>query len=74
MKQEFKMTEEQKQMILNASKPVTYMVFGGAEPSSPQENANRAWSNLAKEIGFDLFSVEPSPKGDEYFLATPVNP
>lgn len=74
MKKEFEMSEEQFKTIIEASKPVPYMVFGGMEPSSPQENANRAWRNLANELGFVWDSVEPSSKGARFFTAIPNPP
>lgn len=73
MKKEFQMSKEQLQIILDASKPVRYMGYGSMEPSSPQENSNRAWQNLANELGFDLYSVEPvNGKGNDFFMATPT--
>jgi len=68
-RKEFKMTEEQFQRILDASKPVPYLVFGGREPSSPQENANRAWEALADELGFEFMTVASSSKGKRFFTA-----
>lgn len=59
MSKKFEMTEEQLEKLLEASKPVPYMIFGGREPTSPQENANRAWAALGKEMGFDPMTVRP---------------
>lgn len=70
MRKEFKMTDEQLKMIMNASKSVAYMVFGGREPSSPQENANAAWAILGEELGFKSMTVQPvSGKDNTYFTA-----
>lgn len=75
MKKEFVLTKNQLDRIIKASKPVPYMVFGGVEPSSPQENANAAWEAVAKELGVEMMSIEPvRGKGNEYILATPLNP
>ncbi len=65
----YEMTEEDLKALLEASKPVTYMVFGGHEPSSPQENANRAWASLGKKMGFDSMTVQPLNKGQRFFSA-----
>lgn len=66
----FEMTEEDLAKILDASKRVPYMVFGGMEPISPQENANRAWRELGERMGFDFMSVRPEPaRGDRWFTA-----
>ena len=55
----FEMSEEDLEVLKKASEPVPYMVFGGREPSSPQENANRAWKNLGDKLGFDHMTVKP---------------
>ncbi len=55
----YTLTDEQFQRILDASRPVTYMVFGGIPPRSPQENANTAWQALGEEIGFKWDTVRP---------------
>lgn len=44
----YEMTEADLEAIMSACKPVRYMVIGGHEPSSPQENANRAWNGSVK--------------------------
>jgi hypothetical protein len=69
MRKEYEMTQAQLDAILNACKPVPYMVFGGMEPRSPQENANDAWAALGKELGFDHMTVRPNGKGDRFFTA-----
>lgn len=70
MRKEFKMTEKQVKDILQASKPVPYLVFDGRGPTSPQEIANMAWRKLGEELGFDYMTVQPiSGKGQEYFTA-----
>ena len=66
---EYEMSEEDLKVLLDSSKPVTYMVFGGMEPSSTQENANRAWKSLGKKMGFNSKTVKPSNKGQKFFTA-----
>jgi hypothetical protein len=68
---EYEMTEEDLNKILDACKPVTCMMIGGFTQSSPQENANRAWAELGKRMGFDSMSVRPSNKGLRFFSAIP---
>lgn len=70
---EYEMTQSDLDELLNACRPVPYMVFGGMEPSSPQENANSAWKRLGEKMGFDWKSVKPSGKGDRFFMAIPLN-
>jgi hypothetical protein len=64
------MTEEDLEILIRACKPVTYMVFGGSEPRSPQENANSAWAVLGSKMGFSHMTVLPiSGKSDRFFTA-----
>ena len=50
----YEMSEEDLKELLEACKPVPYMVFGGIAPRSPEQNANDAWERLGKKMGFDL--------------------
>lgn len=71
-KREFEMTQEQLDKIVEASKPVPYIVAGGVEPATPQQNANRAWQALGDEMGFDWTTVEPIAGRDpKFFKAVP---
>jgi len=64
------MTKERHTELLEACKPVPYMVIGGIEPRSQQENANAAWQRLGIELGFDSSSVLPvQGKSSRYFTA-----
>ena len=74
MRQEYEMTEEQLEAILDACKSVPVISFDGINNAfgSPQENANRAWRNLGNEMGFDGKTVRPIPdKGQRFFTAEP---
>ena len=55
----YEMTEADLEAILDACKPVPYMVIGGHAPSSQQDNANAAWARLGQKMGFDSMTVEP---------------
>lgn len=70
-RRDYEMTEEQLQKLLDAMKPVPYMVIGGTVPRSQQDNANAAWEALGDEMGFDGMSVRPNGKGDRFFSAIP---
>lgn len=66
----YTLTPEQYAALLEASRSVPYMVVGGTVPSSPQENANRCWQRLGRELGFDWSTVRPG-RAPEQFLAVP---
>jgi hypothetical protein len=69
MRREYEMTQEQYDELLDACRPVPYMVFGGRPPSSPQENANNAWKRLGREMGFQYMSVKSVPNQPRFFTA-----
>jgi len=70
MRKEFKMTDKQHKKIMDACKSVPYMVFGGVQPRSPQENVNDAWRVLGDKLGFEHMTVEPvQGKGGKFFTA-----
>jgi len=68
---DYVMTQEQFDSIVKACQPVTYIIVGGNEPRSPQENANIAWRKLGQEMGFVWDTVTPSSKGARHFSAKP---
>jgi hypothetical protein len=70
-RKEYEMTEADLAKILEACKPVPYMVFGGMPPRSPQESVNAAWAELGRRLGFDHMTVAPTGRGDRFFSAVP---
>lgn len=64
----YEMSEDDLDEILKACAPVTYIIVGGREPSSPQENANRAWARLGDKMGFDSLTVAPIDGEDVRFF------
>jgi hypothetical protein len=71
---EYEMTAEQESKLLEACRPTPAMFLSGGTPmgSSPQENANRAWQALGKEMGFDGDTAQPvHGKGQRFFTAIP---
>lgn len=69
----YEMTEADLSALLEACKPVPYIVVGGYAPRSPQETANAAWNSLGEKMGFDYTTVQPVPgKGNRFFSAVPT--
>ena len=68
----YEMTQADLDKILEACKPVPYIIVGGMAPRSPQERANDAWAELGVRMGFDYMTVRPTGEGDRFFLADPV--
>ena len=73
MRQKYEMSQEQLDVILDACKPVIGIMVGICLPSTPQENANRAWAELGETMGFDSMTVKPG-SSDRFFSAEPVSP
>jgi hypothetical protein len=72
-RREFMMTADDMAKIMEASKPVPYLVMGGREPESPQDRANRAWRDLGERLGFQYMTARPSESGDPLrFTAEPT--
>lgn len=75
MRKEFTMTDEQHAKVMDACKPVPYLVIGGVSPRSPQEHANGAWRSLGAELGFKWDTVQPiAGMCDKHFSAEPLAP
>ena len=69
----YELSQEDLDEILTASKPVTYIVVGGHPPSSPQENANRAWQRVGEEYGFVWDTAQPvTGKGHRFITAEEI--
>lgn len=70
---EYELTQEQLDELLEACKPVPMIALQCGTPSSPQENANRAWAKLGEEMGFKHMTVQSIPgKSNRFFKAEPV--
>ena len=71
MRKNYEMTEEQLKRMLDAGKPTPCMYLPGGQPMfrTPQENANRMWEALGKEMGFEFMTVQPTGKGARFFTA-----
>ena len=70
----YEMTEEDLKKLLDSFNPAPVMFLSGGTPmgSNTQDNANRAWRELGKKMGFDYESVRPMEgKGQRFFTAVP---
>ena len=71
----YEMTKEDLAELLEACKPVPYIVVGTYAPQSPQYRANDAWARLGKKMEFDSTTVQPiSGKSQRFFTAIPAEP
>lgn len=72
MRQQYEMSEDDLNTILDACKPVPLIMLQCGNPPSQQENANRAWKILGDKMGFDYMTVEPTGNGNRFFTAIPA--
>lgn len=69
------MTEAEHESLLQASRPVPYMIIGGVLPRSPYENAMVVWREVSRRVGCYADSIEKSvktPDDELTFSAIPV--
>jgi hypothetical protein len=67
---EYEMTQAQLDTLLEACRSTPVIKIGNYIPASPQENANRAWAALGKEMGFEPMTARPvQGKGERFFTA-----
>lgn len=72
-RKEFELSPADLQELLEACRPVPYIVVGGMPPPSPQSTANAAWKHLGAKLSFDWKTVRPVlGKGQEFFTAEEV--
>lgn len=72
MRVEYKMSQEQLDVLLEACKfsPVMYLPNGQQMFRTPQEKADAAWEQLGEKLGFKAYTVQPIPgKGNRFFTA-----
>lgn len=75
MRRQYEMTEQDLATLMEAMRPVPYMIVGGMGPPSVQENANAAWATLGKRMGFEPMSVRPiAGLGYRFFSAEDSTP
>ena len=71
--QQYRLTDEELDEIMEASKPVLYMVVGGVGPRSPQEKVMDVWRKIAVRVNCDVESIGPADSGDYHdFKAEPL--
>jgi len=66
---DFEMTREQLEALIKEMQPVPMIALQCGSPSSRQENANRAWEKLGRDMGFNHMTVKPNGRGDRFFSA-----
>ena len=70
----YRLTDEEFNRLMEASKPVPYMVIGGVEPESPYDKAKRVWLDVASRVHCDIDSIGPANTGNNRdFMAAPLN-
>lgn len=68
----YDLTDEQYARLLEASQPVSLIAIHAGSIMSPQEVANRAWEQVAKEHNCDFKTIQPYHGQPRSFTAEPL--
>ncbi len=71
MRQQYQMTQEQLDKLLDSIKHSPSDMSG--TPQSQQERADAALEALGKEMGFKHMTVQPTGRSDLFFTAEPAD-
>ena len=75
MRKEFEMSEKDREVLMEAMKPVPMIALQCGPPQGPQESANAAWESLGRKMGFEAFTVRHvKGKGSRFFTAETARP
>ena len=69
----YEMSQEDYDRIIEACRPVPMIMLNIGNPRSQQENANDAWAELGKRMGFEWDTVQPG-NSKLQFTAIPSEP
>lgn len=69
----YQLTDDEYNELLEASKPVPYMVFNGTVPEGPVEKSERIWRRIAERVGCDWRTIGAGPT-EKQFCAEPTQP
>ncbi len=68
----YDLTNEQFERLMKASQPVAMIALQCGTPPSPQENANAAWQDVAKEHGCRFDTIASCLGNPRSFTAEPM--
>lgn len=71
-RQSFEMTQADLDQIVQACRSVPMIMLQCGTLRSPQQNANAAWAELGRRMGFDYLTVRPDDRGLRFFTAVPI--
>jgi hypothetical protein len=66
---EIELTDAEWGRLMDACRPVPYIIGGGVAPSSQQENANACWRALGAERGFAWDTVQKVPGKSQRWIS-----
>jgi hypothetical protein len=70
----YELTEKEFQELVDASKPVPYIIVGGRAPMSPYERAMLVWDKVAKRVNCERDTIEAYDKNNlRMFKAMPLD-
>jgi hypothetical protein len=73
--EEFEMSQEQLDVLMDSTKAVPMIAINCGTTMSQQERANRAWQSLSLELGFEHMTARPARgKSNRFFEAIRSKP
>lgn len=70
-RRDYRLTHADHTRLIEASKPVMYLVANGSEPTSPRDAAMRIWREIADREGVDVDSIRQGSDGNGHYTAIP---
>lgn len=58
-KKRFRLTQDEWDEIMEAGRPIAFLIAGGTEPASPQERMRPIWQRIADREGVVMQSIAP---------------
>lgn len=72
MKQ-YRMTDDEYNELVEACKPLVYIVAGSSELISPEKRAMIVWEKIAARVGCEVITIDSAGTGDEHdFIGVPI--
>lgn len=73
--QNYMLTEAEYAELIEASKPVPYIIANGIAPISPAARVNEIWARIGRDRGFDPMTAHPADSDNRrQFRARPIPP
>jgi len=70
-RQDYRLSDADFSRLIEAGKPVAYLIANGSEPISPRDTIMRIWKEIADREGVDVDSIRQGSDGNGHYTAIP---